>query len=260
MTFNLREADLSAINSMTKYPSIPTYHTISPKDGTLTEGEVLSFGGRPVIATEKVDGTNARMIFLPDGNWLIGSREELLTASGDVVANPAYGIVDTLRESMNRIAERLSVNDTIGVFYVEVFGCRQLKAWKQYGDGGSDFRLFDAVEYPDFEEILAQPIEKISAWREHGGQEFLNENELEVAAQLNNLKLTPRLFDIDQRDLPREVKPMRDFLEEHCARTNVGTNPAGRSEGLVLRSPGREVIAKVRFTNYDRTLQVWAQK
>jgi hypothetical protein len=76
---------------MTKYPSIPTYHTLGEK-GTLLE-ETVSFEGE-VILTEKVDGTNARIILLPDGSFILGSREELLYASLDEGAmGRAEGIV-----------------------------------------------------------------------------------------------------------------------------------------------------------------------
>ena len=78
MKFDLKTVDLSKINSLTKYPSIPTYHKLDPKNGSLLE-EALNFQGT-LIATEKVDGTNARIICLPDGNYLLGSREELLYA------------------------------------------------------------------------------------------------------------------------------------------------------------------------------------
>jgi len=49
-----------------------------------------------VLVTEKVDGCNGRIIILPDG-YLIGSREELLHASGDLIFNSDCGIVETLR-------------------------------------------------------------------------------------------------------------------------------------------------------------------
>src|SRR5687767_1954189 len=92
--FNVRTADLKAINSMTKYPSIPTYHALDPRDGSLLE-ETIPFSGM-VIGTEKIDGTNSRIILLPDGTYLLGSREELLYARGDLIGNPALGIVDAL--------------------------------------------------------------------------------------------------------------------------------------------------------------------
>lgn len=64
--------------------------------------ECIEFNG-PVTLTEKVDGTNSRIIVLPDGSYLIGSREELLYARGDLIGNPALGIVDALRD----VAENL---------------------------------------------------------------------------------------------------------------------------------------------------------
>jgi hypothetical protein len=53
--------------------------------------EATAFAGT-VIATEKVDGTNSRVICLPDGCSLLGSREELLYGKGDLIGNPALGI------------------------------------------------------------------------------------------------------------------------------------------------------------------------
>ncbi|MEM8781093.1 MAG: hypothetical protein AAGF26_19995, partial [Cyanobacteria bacterium P01_G01_bin.49] len=63
MTFDIKNADLSKINSLTKYPSIITYHKLDSKNGGLLE-EPLKFQGK-LLATEKVDGTNARIICLP---------------------------------------------------------------------------------------------------------------------------------------------------------------------------------------------------
>ncbi len=72
---------------MTKYPSIPTYHALDPRNGGLLD-ETVPFTGT-VLATEKVDGTNARIVQLPDGGYLLGSREELLYAKGDLIGNPS---------------------------------------------------------------------------------------------------------------------------------------------------------------------------
>src|SRR3954470_23466594 len=73
-TFDVRTVDLRTVNSVTKYPSIPTYHELDPRNGGLLD-TCVSFDGT-VIGTEKVDGTNSRIILLPDGAWLLGSREE----------------------------------------------------------------------------------------------------------------------------------------------------------------------------------------
>ena len=73
MTFDLTKIDLALLNSMTKYPSIPTYHTLDPKNGALSE-PASAFEG-DVIGTEKVDGTNSRIILTPDGRYLICAGE-----------------------------------------------------------------------------------------------------------------------------------------------------------------------------------------
>lgn len=76
MTFDVRNMDLSALNSLTKYPSIPTYHDLDPANGSLLNTTVAYTG--PVIGTEKIDGTNSRIVSLPDGTYILGSREEFL--------------------------------------------------------------------------------------------------------------------------------------------------------------------------------------
>ena len=37
MPFNVRSTDLTKLNSLTKYPSIPTYHTLDPRGGSRRE-------------------------------------------------------------------------------------------------------------------------------------------------------------------------------------------------------------------------------
>lgn len=113
--FNVRTTNLKAINSMTKYPSIPTYHNLDPRDGGLLD-ETVPFTG-PVIGTEKIDGTNSRIILLPDGTYLLGSREELLYAQGDLIGNPALGIIDALRPIADNLAN--TENGQIVVHYLE---------------------------------------------------------------------------------------------------------------------------------------------
>ena len=75
-------AELVRTNTITKYPSIPTYHTFDPSNGQLDEPAMI-FGGE-VWATEKIDGTNGR-ISLTEGGYYIGSREELLHWADDRV-------------------------------------------------------------------------------------------------------------------------------------------------------------------------------
>jgi hypothetical protein len=64
MKVDIGQVDLDKLNSMTKYPSILTYHALGDK-GVLQETVQIPFEGR-IIGTEKVDGTNARLIFCLD--------------------------------------------------------------------------------------------------------------------------------------------------------------------------------------------------
>lgn len=252
--FDVRTADLAALNSMTKYPSIPTYHTLDQKNGGLLETTVAFTG--PVIGTEKVDGTNARVVSLPDGSFLLGSREELLYAKGDLIGNPALGIVAALRD----FAEALPpvTEDVVRVHYLEVYGGKVTAASKQYtGSRAVGFRMFDLAVVPDYREVMALAPERLSAWRDRGGQSFAAEHALLAAAEVAGVAPTPRLFTVDAEELPTELDKTRAFLAERLPVTSsaLDEEAGGQPEGIVLRAPDRSVIAKARFQDYDRTLR-----
>ena len=252
--FDLRAADLGALNSLTKYPSIPTFHTLDPADGGLLETHVAFTG--PVLGTEKVDGTNSRVICLPGGDYLLGSREELLYAKGDLLGNPAQGIVAALRSFADALAP--VEDDVIRVHYLEVYGGKVTAASKQYtGSRAVGHRLFDVAVLPDYREVLALAPERISSWREHGGQGWLTEDELTATAARDGLTLTPRLFTVDAEELPSDLAAMRAFLGERLPETRSALDggAGGKAEGIVLRTTDRTVIAKARFQDYDRTLR-----
>lgn len=254
MTFTVRGADLARLNSLTKYPSIPTYHALDPANGGLLD-DTVPFAGA-VIGTEKVDGTNSRVISLPDGEYLLGSREELLYARGDLIGNPAQGIVAALRAFADALAP--VTDDVIRVHYLEVYGGKVTAASKQYtGERSVGFRLFDMAVIGDYAELMALPPDRLSAWRESGGQRYLSEKDLTARAEADALTLTPRLFTIDAAELPVELDKTRAFLAERLPRTRsaLDDGAAGSAEGIVLRTADRGTIAKARFQDYDRTLR-----
>ena len=75
-----RKINLQRLNSATKYPSILTLHKLGEK-GRLT-ADLNLVPEADLVVTEKVDGTNTRIVFMPDGVYMIGSREHLLHAKG----------------------------------------------------------------------------------------------------------------------------------------------------------------------------------
>ncbi|EWM19677.1 hypothetical protein KUTG_09981 [Kutzneria sp. 744] len=247
-------ADLPSLNSMTKYPSIPTYHRLDSSNGSLAEPTV-PFEGE-VIGTEKIDGTNGRIITFPDGRYIIGSREDLLYAKGDLISNPSHGIVAALKP----VADRMDpdVHDQIRVHYLEVYGGNIGRMARQYT--GSDHVagiMFDCVVISDYVELLSWPIERFSHWRENGGQRFLGENELWDEALKHGFTLAPRLFTLNATELPTTIEATRAWLSERLPRTLVALDDAAgaQAEGVVLRAADRRLIAKARNQDYDRTIR-----
>jgi RNA ligase len=254
MAFDVRSTDLSKLNSLTKYPSIPTYHTLDPRNGALGE-EALPFAGM-VLGTEKIDGTNARVICLPDGSYLLGSREELLYARGDLIGNPAQGIVEALKAQAERLCA--TVDLAVVVYYFEVYGGKVSSASKQYtGEQRVGYRLFDVARLPDYETHLARSQPEIAAWREAGGQPFADETALREVADRQGVALTPRILEIAAEDLPQTVEAALAFLRKALPQTRCALDDGAghRGEGLVIRMLDRSRIAKLRFEDYERTLR-----
>ena len=250
---DLRVCELNKLNTLTKYPSIETYHALDPRNGLLQE-EAMPFDG-DLVLTEKVDGTNARIISFPNGDYAIGSRSELLHARGDLISNPALGIVAAIKS----IAERLEPDSNmLQVWYGEVFGGKVTSASKQYtGERRIAFRLFDVCAIPDADELIARPLEAISNWREHKSHHWLNEERLTTNAEKHGLVLTPRIGVIAASELPQTVEDMAEFLAATLPSTLCALDEAagGQAEGIVLREKKRGAIAKARFQDYRRTLK-----
>lgn len=252
--------DLSKLNSATKYPSIETYHVLGEK-GRLTE-DLGPFAGidedEEIVLTEKVDGTNFRIVMLPDGDYFIGMREELIYAKGD-------RIMPTALNSATRVARPIAdyifgtqgEASEIRVFFMEIYGSKIGGAAKNY-TRGTDMgaRLFD-VAFID-PAILDKEREEIASWRDHGGQRWATEAALQRgAAGFFGIPLTPRLGTVKGAGLPQSTERMQEWLEQALPTTQVALDETGlgRPEGIVLRTKTRSVIAKARFEDYTRTLK-----
>ncbi|WP_435109805.1 RNA ligase family protein [Nocardiopsis synnemataformans] len=251
-TTDLRALDLAALNSATKYPSIPTYHLLDPTARGSLKEEALTFTG-DIVAREKLDGANARIISLPGGEYVLGSREELLHARGDLIANPALGIVDALREVAESLTPPLA---SIRVHYLEVYGGKVTAASREYtGNRAVGFRLFDVATVAFH--VLSWTRERISSWREDQGQLFHEEEELIEHAAEDGLEMAPHVCTISASDLPTDIEGMNEFLGKALPSTQAALdgNAGGTPEGIVLRTTDRSVIAKARFQDYRRTLK-----
>ncbi len=251
------EDKLAELNSLTKYPPIETYHALDPKNGNLLE-ECVPFTGHAVL-TEKLNGTNGRIVLLPGGDYYIGSREELWYARGDRIINPSFRLVETLKP----VAERLAAerpepveNEWVASLYFEVYGHKIGESAGQYTSGDAvGYRLFDvAFARP---EVLTRSRQQISVWRESGGQRWATERVLNAISKEHGLDLTPRMDTVPGSELPTSVETTHEWLcgVMPLTRARLDEQAGGRPEGLVLRTLDRSVIAKVRFEDYEKTLR-----
>lgn len=262
------------LNSLTKYPPIPTYHALV--DGH-TDPQALSqvdFGTEPVGVTEKIDGTNGRIIlFYGDwrrADWAIGSREELLCAEGDRIPNPALFIAETLAPLAERARElfRSGIDHSgVMVLYAEVYGSGIGGAAAQYAPPGvRGARLFDVGIMPSA--MLEKTPAEIAKWREDGGQRFLSHGALESYVEEFNdapevkLETVPWIGARGGTQLPRTVAGVKDWLLATANTTiaPLGAGGLGLAEGVVVRTEDRAKIAKIRFDDYLSREERFARK
>ncbi len=263
--FDLRDAAFQAkLNSATKYPSIPTFHAIDPKNGVLSEPTV-DFGGQVVQISEKIDGTNARVVVMPDGRFVIGSRENLLSCSEDWFKNLDLGIVEELWETASDLAGQGAVGDTdpVRVYFFEVYGGNIGQNAKQYTTDKKQFghRLFDVIEFSDekFDEVMGMEREQIASWRDQGGQPFVGWDDfLEISQDTNLLRAPVIERRFPSGDIPQRLHMTLEWMKELLpggSEAKLDWAGLGRAEGVVLKSHDRKITAKLRFQDYENTLR-----
>lgn len=265
--FNPNVTDMGKLNSMTKYPSILTFHDID--HGILQEQLVTEDGTFPaddpeIFVTEKVDGTNSR-ILLFDGDYIIGSREELLCAKGDRFFNPAQEIVATVRQLAETLAPSFQddpvTDDILFVLYGESYGGNIGKGAKQYsGVHNRGFRVFDAmILHPQqVESLLYTNREAIAMWRDGGGQKFMSVDHRNAMLRMlpANMDSVPYIRKCKLSDIPTDIEGAYNWLCQF-RNTNVVLDQTGKgqAEGVVIRTADRSFIRKLRFEDYEKTLR-----
>jgi len=147
------------INTLTKYPSILTLHKLGEK-GRLTDELTTDISGEKLFASEKIDGTNVRIICWGD-QFLIGSRKFILHHSEDLYWDESMGIV----EQIYALGIPMLQPDQLTIVYGELFGGKISAHSRNYGKEKHGFRVFDVAILEELS-ILDHSLQEISAWRE----------------------------------------------------------------------------------------------
>ena len=259
---------LRKLNSITKYPSILTYHNLGPR-GSLVDSLVdeTKFDDRTVYITEKVDGTNSRVVFSTDSkgsveDYIIGSREDFLFAKNDRIVNPGLGIVKNMKHIADTICllgENNLRPNSIYCLYGETYGGK-INGAKQYSTHGNfSVRIFDLwiMEQDKIEEMLDMNVDRISSWREQGGQPYVNVNALSDFCKDFLLDCVPYIKTVSGTEIPETLQDVWDWMQEF-AKSNacIDNSGLGNSEGIVVRYADRSLIRKIRFEDYLKTKRI----
>lgn len=262
------DTTLSKFNSITKYPSILTYHNLGDR-GSLVDSlvEDKRFDNKPVFVTEKIDGTNTRLILFTDASgkiedYLIGSREDFLYACGDRIINPALNIVKNMK-SVADLIEAFNYNklkgNSIYCIYGETYGGKINNA-KQYScHGNTSIRIFDffTITNESVENLLELSSNSLSNWREEGNQPFANIDELKEFCKTFHLTTVPFIETIDGNKIPSSLQDVWDWMQKfRMSNALIDDSGKGLSEGIVVRYADRSFIRKIRFEDYQRTKNI----
>lgn len=263
----IETGNLPKLDSLTKYPSILTYHNLGQKGGMVDSlVDDKRFEGKVEI-TEKVDGTNFRLVVLGDdksNDFLVGKRDSLLYAKGDRIMTES--LVQTVLDSCKPYLDYIEKSpvSSLYVIFGEVYGDNVQRGAKQYcgSEKRKGFRVFDVAVFSqeDLDEVFSYDLHKIAAWREAGMNKFMDTSSLADFCNRHHLERTPIWGEIDASEIPVQVEETLDWMEKNFtqSRSTFGEKPEnanplfGRAEGIVIRTPDRSMIRKLRFEDYRK--------
>jgi hypothetical protein len=241
------------INSATKYPSILTLHEMGDR-GVLLDELTTPIAGKKLFATEKIDGTNARIICF-GSEFLIGSRDSILHFSGDLYYDQSQGIVDGLYRHCGRLPDTRFLT----VIYGEFFGGKTSANSKWYGKESTGFKVFDVAVFNDLS-VFDMSLPEISLWRERRtekgmvyGQDFLSAYAMRYNFPMFDFVPDVR-FQVGDCSHETILANLKRCLPETLAA--LSKDATKNAEGIILRTADREKIVKIRFEDYERTLRM----
>lgn len=250
---------IEKLNTMTKYPSILTYHELN-KGGVrdaLTKPEEMPGDDGLIIISEKVDGTNYRIVTTCD-DWYVGSRDRFTFAYGDRLCTDE--LAKTVFDTAVNLSGEIGTWGNLTVVYGEVYGYKIQKPRYNKGDDRTrEFAIFDIWQMPldQAREILEKPIDEIVAWREGNQQPWIRFKWLVNGIDTLGCDGVPPLTTCLFKELPKGAKETQEWLKKFkqskaCFDGDETHGVYGQSEGVVIRTSTRNWIRKLRFEDYQK--------
>lgn len=271
----LQDQYLAALNSVTKFESIPTLHKLDERGVPRGDAQKPADPETPIEVSEKVDGVNTRIIVLQTSlkapvNVFLASREEILFHLGDVSANHSVtGLIDATLDTAERFVNGLtmavgpSIPIGLAVLYGEAYGhdvAGNKKAGRQYAANARGFRAFDLMLMGEQQfAALPKTPEELASWRKKGGQPFVERDRRAIVLDAMNIEPVPAFSNIKAGEIPTSVEDVAAWLRNLLAGgSRAVLDPAGegKAEGLVLRTFDRSWMAKVRVEEYERGVKI----
>jgi len=125
------------------------------------------------------------------------------------------------------------------------------------------FRVFDVykISLDKVENLLHQPQNVISHWRDNNEQPWYNTDELREFCNTYHVDRTPIVNIFNSNEMPIETPDVYEFLKNFSeSHSLIGSSEGvenlnkkyGRAEGIVVRTPDRSFIRKLRFEDYRK--------
>lgn len=246
-------------NSLTKYPSIPTYNKM--EKGMLSTIVENYEAMRELYITEKIDGTNTRIIICGN-DYVIGSREEWIYAKGDrVIAVSNKKHIEYLIPIADKITSRLSaINDTVLFIYGELYGYK-IQKWQNYTNMENDygFRVFDMFSLPidELNNMLdTMTPDQASSWRDNNNQSWFTVDKLKEVSSVLGLLTVPYIKKDFMKEIGISAASANYFLKAFQeTKAQIHNTENNKAEGIVVRTADRKYISKLRFEDYDKYMR-----
>lgn len=251
-------------NSLTKYPSIMTYHKMGK--GILEEKINMPEQDRDqnVYISEKIDGINMRILIL-NGDYVIGSREEFIYAKGDRAVSPNIkdyiGYMISTAEDL--IRSKAIKRDVLYCIYGELYGSKIQSAWKRYTSSKDTYgyRIFDVWDMPVLEFATmydSMTPDAASNWRESNRQPWYDVYALSSFVEATNLDTVPYIKHDSLKNIPEDKEGAFLYLLDF-QKTIIDLDGSKKNctdaEGIVIRTENRDYISKLRFADYAKTFR-----